>query len=429
MRRAALIILALALLAPLLAPAPAAAAPTTQAYNPCAVAVNAALGKIGAPYVWGAKGPGSFDCSGLTYWAYQQAGINIGLSTYDQQAAGVSIPCTLADLAGAASTCWQPGDLAFLHYPGGQHVALYAGNGLFVDAYNRDTGVILHNPAADDYYWSHWWQARRPTSCAGVTIDPGTPTPIPSGISPDLEAIADILAPISLQLPWSCGSCAPGVADLGELEYPPASFNPLYPFQWAGVFAWNELFRPLICWLLAIAQALLNALAYAFNSVLVAGVNLIWRLGVLGLLWFRDSFLALWGVVAWARSLAWEWYGAALQLADQVRRLGLVVEGLGALFNQLLSDIGRIAMQVIQVIWYFVGLFMTLIPGMVTAIFAPVAPPQFAEIQTFFLFQWLIDMFRALADSKLWWAWLSFVGIIYLRFILWLLDELATLNQ
>jgi hypothetical protein len=42
------------------------------------IAVKAALTKLGKPYVWGAKGPNEFDCSGLTHWAYAQAGITLG---------------------------------------------------------------------------------------------------------------------------------------------------------------------------------------------------------------------------------------------------------------------------------------------------------------------------------------------------------------
>lgn len=434
MRRAAALLVLLVLLAASWPPAPAAAAPVQapprQVANPCEVAVNAALSQIGAPYVWGAKGPNSFDCSGLTYWAYQQAGINIGVSTYDQQAVGSYIPCTLSDLAGPMTSCWQPGDLIFLRYPGGQHVALYVGNGLFADAYNKYTGVILHNPADDNYYWSHFWQARRPTSCAGVVVEnPGAPSPIPPGSSPALEAIANILPPIELRLPWSCGECSGGQAPVNRLTYPAASFSPLYPFQWFGIWLWNELFRVLICWLLAISQALLNALAYAFNGVLVAGVNLVWRLGVLGLLWFRDSFLALWEFVAWLRLLLWDMYGQLLQLGRALGDLVRVFGDLADVARLALVELGRLLISAAQAIGYLLGLFMALIPGLVLAVFSPQAPPQLAQVQTFFLLQWFLDFFEALADSKLGWAWLSFVGVAYLRFIVWLLDEFKELNQ
>jgi cell wall-associated NlpC family hydrolase len=60
--------------------------------GPGEVAVRAALGKQGRPYVWGAKGPNSFDCSGLTGWAWRQAGIQLGADTYQQIQDGVAVP-------------------------------------------------------------------------------------------------------------------------------------------------------------------------------------------------------------------------------------------------------------------------------------------------------------------------------------------------
>lgn len=55
-------------------------------------AVAAALGKRGRPYVWGAKGPNVFDCSGLTQWAWRQAGVQLGGDTYAQVRQGVAVP-------------------------------------------------------------------------------------------------------------------------------------------------------------------------------------------------------------------------------------------------------------------------------------------------------------------------------------------------
>lgn len=55
-------------------------------------AVRAALSKVGVPYVWGAKGPSRFDCSGLTLWAWQQAGVILGPDTYTQVRQGVPVP-------------------------------------------------------------------------------------------------------------------------------------------------------------------------------------------------------------------------------------------------------------------------------------------------------------------------------------------------
>lgn len=413
----------------LIAPAPAVAAPAMQGLSACAIAVNAALGKQNYPYVWGAKGPASFDCSGLTYWAYQQAGMDIGLSTYDQQATGTPISCTLADLHGSSSTCWQAGDLIFLSYPGGQHVALYAGDGLFMDAYNRDVGVVLHDVSADSYYWDHFWQARRPIECAGTIINPGTPTTIPPGSSPGIESIANILPSITLLLPWSCGACAGGQSQIAALTYPDFGADPLYPFKWFGVWLWNEIFRSLICWLLAIAQGMLNALAYAFNAVIVAGINLFWRLLVLFMLWFRDSFIALFSLLTWFRDWVWDLVWRVRRVVELLSLFGQILVEAVALMNQIFRDLAVLIIAIAQGIGYLFGLIAAIIPGMITAIVSPTAPPQLADTQTFFLFVWFVDIFRALADSKLAWAWFAFVGVVYLKFVLWAMEEISTLNQ
>lgn len=84
-------------------------------------ALRAAESKIGSPYVYGAAGPNAFDCSGLVYWAYQQAGKTIPRDSYGQLGGGAPV----ASLAAA-----RPGDV--LIFNGGGHAGIYAGNGQFV---------------------------------------------------------------------------------------------------------------------------------------------------------------------------------------------------------------------------------------------------------------------------------------------------------
>ncbi|PCT44428.1 glucosaminidase domain-containing protein [Enterococcus faecium] len=82
---------------------------------------------LGKPYVWGAKGPNTFDCSGLTYYVYMKAtGHYIGGWTGEQQYAGTQIPVSQA----------QPGDLVFWGPSSGvtHHVGIYIGNGQFIHA-------------------------------------------------------------------------------------------------------------------------------------------------------------------------------------------------------------------------------------------------------------------------------------------------------
>lgn len=86
-------------------------------------AVSAALAQQGKPYVFGAKGPDSFDCSGLMHYAYQQVGISIGGSTSSQISDGRSI----------STSELKPGDLIFYNSPV-SHVSMYVGNGNAVHA-------------------------------------------------------------------------------------------------------------------------------------------------------------------------------------------------------------------------------------------------------------------------------------------------------
>jgi cell wall-associated NlpC family hydrolase len=89
------------------------------------IAVNAALGKQGSPYVWGAGGPSQFDCSGLTMWAWAQAGVQLPHQSAQQAGYGTPVNADLAVL--------KPGDLLFFYAPI-SHVAMYIGNGQMVHA-------------------------------------------------------------------------------------------------------------------------------------------------------------------------------------------------------------------------------------------------------------------------------------------------------
>jgi cell wall-associated NlpC family hydrolase len=92
-------------------------------------ALRAAESRRGLPYVWGAAGPASFDCSGLVQWAFAQAGVSMPRVAADQARAGPAVP--VSQLA--------PGDLLFYHTdptaPGYiSHVAIYLGNGWMIQA-------------------------------------------------------------------------------------------------------------------------------------------------------------------------------------------------------------------------------------------------------------------------------------------------------
>lgn len=89
-----------------------------------------ARAQIGKPYVWGATGPGSYDCSGLTQAAWKAAGVTLPRTTYDQVNAGTTVPVSEA----------QPGDLVFF-YADVTHVGIYIGNGMMIHAPKPGTYV------------------------------------------------------------------------------------------------------------------------------------------------------------------------------------------------------------------------------------------------------------------------------------------------
>src|SRR5215207_678429 len=108
---------------------PAAEAPVRVPVSGRAgTAVAAAKSALGSPYVWAAAGPSSFDCSGLTMWAWAQAGVSLPHSSQMQQSSGQRV--SLSALA--------PGDLVFYGSPV-HHVAIYVG-----------AGQIIHAPQSSD---------------------------------------------------------------------------------------------------------------------------------------------------------------------------------------------------------------------------------------------------------------------------------------
>jgi hypothetical protein len=91
--------------------------------------LHAAASRVGAPYVWGATGPNSFDCSGLVQWSFAKIGIRMPRVSQEQFFAGPHVPYKDA----------RPGDLLFFHNDptdptNVDHVAIYIGNGQEIEA-------------------------------------------------------------------------------------------------------------------------------------------------------------------------------------------------------------------------------------------------------------------------------------------------------
>jgi cell wall-associated NlpC family hydrolase len=88
--------------------------------------------------VWGATGPGSYDCSGLTQASWAAAGVSIPRTTYDQWGGLPHVPASQL----------QPGDILVLDGVG--HVGLYVGGGYLIDA--PHSGAVVEKVALSGWY-------------------------------------------------------------------------------------------------------------------------------------------------------------------------------------------------------------------------------------------------------------------------------------
>jgi len=111
--------------------------------------LNFASQQIGKPYVWGAEGPSSFDCSGLTYYVYKNAaGITLPRTSLEQSRYGTTV--SKSDL--------KAGDLVFFDTSGDNngvvsHVGIYAGNGQLIHASSSKKQIV--KVSMETSYWNN----------------------------------------------------------------------------------------------------------------------------------------------------------------------------------------------------------------------------------------------------------------------------------
>jgi cell wall-associated NlpC family hydrolase len=113
-------------------------------------AISAARSKIGLPYAYGGTGPSSFDCSGLTQWAFGRAGVSLSRTSFAQYGQGSSV----------SKANVQAGDLVFFDTagPGASHVGIATGSSTVISATSH--GVMEHSFTSG--YWSeHYVGAKR----------------------------------------------------------------------------------------------------------------------------------------------------------------------------------------------------------------------------------------------------------------------------
>jgi hypothetical protein len=134
---------------------------------------------LGVQYSWGGTSPSSgFDCSGLVYWAFGKAGIELPRTTYNQINVGASVPPNKL----------RPGDLVFFDTDrkrsGPDHVGVYIGGGKFIHAARTGQPVKISS-LAEGYYMDRWMGGRR---VSGVSADPSSGGGESLEVAPRLDA-------------------------------------------------------------------------------------------------------------------------------------------------------------------------------------------------------------------------------------------------
>ena len=124
-----------------------------RATTSLAAAVSAARGRIGSAYAMGATGPGAFDCSGLTTYAFRRAGIALPRTSQAQYGVGSAV----------ARDDIRAGDLVFFstNGPGPSHVGVATGRGTVISA--TSSGGVIEHSSTDAYWGGSYVGARRPT--------------------------------------------------------------------------------------------------------------------------------------------------------------------------------------------------------------------------------------------------------------------------
>ena len=111
--------------------------------------LNLAAQQLGKPYVWGAQGPSSFDCSGLTYYVYKNAaGITLPRVSSDQSRYGTTV----------SKSNLKAGDLIFFDTSGSNngavsHVGIYVGNGEMIHASSSSSKIV--QVSIETSYWNN----------------------------------------------------------------------------------------------------------------------------------------------------------------------------------------------------------------------------------------------------------------------------------
>ncbi|WP_051705198.1 transglycosylase family protein [Streptomyces sp. NRRL S-455] len=185
------------------------AQPRMAGTSVAARAVAYARAQLGKPYVYGATGPGAYDCSGLTMSAWRAAGVSIPRTSQAQW----------AGLARVSPSAVQPGDLVV--YNGATHVALYVGNGQIIEA-PRPGKTVQTAPWRSGWYAAHFTGVVRPAG-ASVAVQRTEPqrqqaAPADRGSSRPVVRDGDVKVPVAGRYTVRAGDTLSEIAEVHGLD-------------------------------------------------------------------------------------------------------------------------------------------------------------------------------------------------------------------
>jgi hypothetical protein len=269
-----------------------------------------------------------------------------------------------------------------------------------------------------------------------LTVDPGTPSPFDPDQPRTLEAISGIVAPVRLVAPYECAECGGEAANvLQPLPEEEISLLRLEHWSdlgvhidWLAIQLWNRVTLPVICWLLVVLQALLNAYSTMLN-VWGAAINDLWRLLVSWLLWMESAYTGLWAGVESLRDITWEQVAQLAQFEQYWLATLEALQGLLDLERTLVQTYIEMAFTPIEAMRYLVALLVESVPGMTAVIQDPESykPAPLAGIEGNIFYQMFVGSIDGFADSVGWW-WTLFIAFYYTMFIWRAIDEAKELN-
>lgn len=214
-------------------------------------AINFMKTCLGLPYVWGAKGPAAYDCSGLMEMGFKAIGLDIGASTYEQAAQVPSVPISSA----------QRGDM--IQVENGGHTFMWMGDGTIIEA--AQSGIPIHH-VPNPYPTSSWSGVYR--ACLNGGPNPSAPFNSPFGMGPGVPPSAvDQVGGLG---GTGAGPASEGIArNLFSYMFQPQQFANATAMMFQGEKAFIEG-EPLLQMVQAVASAGLRSWSSAPNGDFIA---------------------------------------------------------------------------------------------------------------------------------------------------------------